>query len=98
VSIRQAARNAVVRFAGGQLGYVVAQRPSKHQTYVYVAGQGALIVSEDTRVQVVVTPDDLAYAYVERPAMRTLVQHALAQARLQLAQSMDNLLSPKPQR
>lgn len=95
VEIRWVSKNAVVRFESGALGYVLLQQPSKGQTFAHVEGQGTVSVALDTLVDVVAEPDDLAFAYVKRPAMRPMVQQALAQARLEAAQAMDALFDRK---
>jgi hypothetical protein len=77
----------------GALGAVLLRLRARRETVVHMESGMTVCVPRGTPVRVVVTPDDLALVYVRRPAMRAVVDQALATARQEPARVLDKLLA-----
>ena len=76
--IERVALHAVVRLPSGALGAVLLRLRARRETVVHMESGMTVRLPRGTLVWVVVTPNDLALVYVQRPAMRAVVDQALA--------------------
>ncbi len=90
-SIETAERNAIVQFDNGVLGYVIERSPAKGVIYVETEN-GGVRVPLGTTVKVLVTPDDLAAAYLRRPALRPMVDGAIKEMQREALRVIDDTI------
>jgi hypothetical protein len=83
-------KHAIVQFDNGMLGYVIERSPAKGVIYVQTEN-GGVRVPLGTTVEVLVTPDDLAAAYLRRPALRPVVDGAIKEMRREAFRVLDDI-------